>query len=210
MVANSRLLLEAVTLFEDSDDFLLAPRAFDFDFFVVHLHQRGVPGLDLIRLIRRRSAAGMVAISHGAGDVFVAALESGADMVLDQDVPAEHLRAAIGAVQRRLCQGTASVHGGWTLFEQRSVLQTPDATQIPLSDSDLAIMRCFASAEGGRVERRTLIEQLWGGGTEPMDNALHATMFRLRKRIEQAGQALVPIHTVSRVGYEFRAPLVRS
>jgi len=38
---------------------------------------------------------------------------------------------------------------------------------------------------------------------------LHATLYRLRKRIEQSGQSLVPVHAVARVGYEFRAPLVR-
>lgn len=205
--------VEVVTLFEDSDDFLLSPRAFDFDFYVVHLAQRGVGGLDLVRLIRRRSAAGMVAISQGESDAFVAALDSGADMVLVQAAPADHLRAAMAAVQRRLHQEVPEGQGLWTLLEQRSVLLTPDATQIPLSDSDLAIMRCFAAAKGGRVERRTLIEHLWGPSTESMDNALHATLYRLRKRIEQSGKSgrmAAPIHAVSRVGYEFRAPLMRS
>lgn len=207
MRAEPRLLVKVVTQFDDSDDFLLAPNAFDFNFFVVHLVQRGVRGIDLIRFIRRRSAAGMLALSNRAGDDFVAALDAGADMVLSQDAPVEHLSAAINAVQRRLRQAAPAA---WTLFEERAVLQAPDGTQIPLSDSDLAIMRCFAAADGGRVDRQVLMEQLWGSHAASMDNALHATLFRLRKRIEQAGQALVPVHAVSKVGYEFRAPLVRA
>lgn len=205
----TRSLADTVTQFEDSDDFLLAPSAFGFEFFVVQLDQRGVRGIDLIRLIRRRSTAGILALSNEANDEFVAALDSGADMVLNRAAPFDHLLAAIGAVRRRLYQGVASAEGRWKLFEERSVLQAPDGTQIPLSDSDLSIMRCFVAADGGRVDRRVLIEQLWGASTESMDNALHATLYRLRKRIEQAGQALVPVHAVSRVGYEFRAPLVR-
>ena len=66
--------------FDDSDDFLLSPQAFDFPFYVVRVEQQGVSGLDLIRLIRRRSSVGILAISNLEGDGFVAALEAGADM----------------------------------------------------------------------------------------------------------------------------------
>ncbi len=201
--------LPNVTQFQDSDDFLLAPNAFDFDFFVVQLAQRGVRGIDLIRLIRRRSTAGILALSHEAHDEFVAALDSGADMVIARDAPAEHLLAAIAAVQRRVRQGLASTQEVWKLQEDRAVLLAPDGTQIDLSASDLAIMQCFAAAAGGQVSREVLREQLWGSNAASMDNALHATLYRLRKRIEQAGQALVPVHAVAKVGYEFRAPLVR-
>ena len=207
-----RSLADAVTSFEDSDDFLLAPNAFDFDFYVVQLAQRGVRGIDLVRLIRRRSAAGIVALGGEADNDFVAALDSGADMVLRPDAPADHLVAAIAAVRRRLHAPSAGTPRPWTLLEAHAALQAPDGTQIPLSESDLAIVACFADAEGGQVERRVLMERLWGADAEhgSTENALHATVYRLRKRIEHAGQALVPVHAVARVGYEFRAPLVRA
>lgn len=201
-----------MTWFDDSDDFLLSPRAFDFPFYVVCLAQQGVPGLDLIRLIRRRCSVGLLAISNREEEGFVAALEAGADMVLRHDAPEDHLRAAIHAVVRRSGVGAQAVpQAPWRLLEKQAVLQAPDGTQIALGESDLAIMRCFARAEGCRVARSVLIESLWGGGGKgSMDNALHVTLYRLRKRIEQAGQALAPVHSVSKVGYEFRAPLVRA
>lgn len=198
-----------IAWFDDSDDFLLSPQAFDFPCYVVCLEQQGVPGLDLIRLIRRRSSVGVLAISNPRDEGFVAALDAGADMVLRQGVPGDHLRAAIQAVARRSGTTVQSVsQAPWRLLEADAVLQAPDGTRIALGESDLAVMRCFALAEGGRVARRALIESLWGDGKESMDNALHVTLYRLRKRIEQAGQALVPVHSVSKVGYEFRAPLV--
>lgn len=210
-----RSLAGRVTGFEDSDDFLLAPDAFDFDVYVVQLVQRGVRGVDLIRLIRRRSAAGIVALGDDAQGEFVPALESGADMVLPPDAPAAHLVAALAALRRRLQQQGVAEAGAsrpWLWLEARGALQAPDGTEIPLSDSDRVIVGCFADANGGKVERRMLMERLWGadaahGATE---NALHATVYRLRKRIEHAGQALVPVHAVARFGYEFRAPLVRA
>ncbi len=201
-----------VVRFEDSDDFLLADQAYDFAFYVVDLTQRGVRGIDLVRLIRRRSAAGIVALSHEDGE-FVPALESGADMVVRCDAPADHLAAAVAAVARRVHppQASARATRPWTLVASRNALVAPDGTEITLSESDAAILACFADAQGAKVERRVLIERLWGRDAPPAatENALHATVYRLRKRIEQAGQDFVPVHAVPRVGYEFRAPLVR-
>lgn len=207
-----RALAAEVVRFQDSDDFLLSANAYDFDFYVVELTQQGVRGIDLVRLIRRRSMAGIVAL--GDEEEFVQALEFGADMVLRADAPADHLVAGVAAVRRRLqptSTGTPVASRPWTLLEARGMLQAPDGTEIALSESDLAILRCFADAEGAKVERRTLIERLWGPDAAPAatENALHATLYRLRKRIEQAGQPFVPVHAVARVGYEFRAPLVR-
>jgi len=57
----------AVTTFLDSDDFLTSDGAFGFDFYLVDLMLPGVDGLDLIRLLRRRSEAGVVVVSGRPG-----------------------------------------------------------------------------------------------------------------------------------------------
>lgn len=206
----SGLASAALQCFDDSDDFLLAPEPYGFDFYVVQLAQRGVRGVDLVRLIRRRSAAGILALCNERQDELVAAYEAGADLVMSQQAPAEHLRAAMVAVQRRMqlqAKSAVVASEAWRLLADSATLQAPDGTRIPLSDSDLAIMLCFARADGGRVERRQLVECLWGEPSDAMDNALHATLYRLRKRIELASHALAPVRAVAKVGYEFRAPL---
>lgn len=202
---------DQVQWFGDSDDFLLAPDAFGFDFYVVHLAQQGVPGLDLVRLVRKRTGAGVLALDDGADGSFALALDSGADMVLPAGVPLDDLRAAVAAVHRRALAGTApSVASAWTLNEDSSILRAPDGVEIGLSASDLALLQCFVEAPDGKVGRAALVERLWGPQAGPMDNALHATVYRLRKRIEQSGHAFVPLHALAKVGYEFRAPLVRA
>ncbi|HEY0817207.1 MAG TPA: winged helix-turn-helix domain-containing protein [Rhizobacter sp.] len=200
-----------VQWFGDSDDFLLAPDAFGFDFYVLHLAQQGVSGLDLVRLVRKRTAAGVLALDDAAAGSVAPALDSGADMVLAADVPLDDIRAAIAAVHRR-AQATAapSAAAPWTLHEDRSTLRAPDGVEIGLSASDLALLQCFAEAPEGKVERAVLVERLWGPEAGSMDNALHATVYRLRKRIEQSGHAFVPLHALAKVGYEFRAPLVKA
>lgn len=203
-------LTAAVTRFDDSDDFLLHPGACDFHFFVVQLEQRGVCGLDLLRLIRRRSAAGVLALGAGVPGEWARALGAGADMLLPLDASDDDVCTAVAAVMRRCCQVPAQHLQPWTLCEQRAVLQAPDGTDIALSQTDLALLQCFAEASGGQVARAVLVRRLWGAEVGPMDNALHATVYRLRKRIEQAGQTMVPVHSVARVGYEFCAPLIRA
>jgi two-component system OmpR family response regulator len=198
-----------LALFEDSDDFLLSPDAFDHGFYVVDLKQRGVPGLDLVRLVRRRSAAGLLALSHAPHAGLAAAFDLGADVVLPATSPADHIAAAIAAVRRRTDQThSEDVGAHWRLQEDSNTLFTPDGTAIELSPSDLAMLRCFAAADGATVSRADMARGLWGPGAAVMDNALHAALYRLRRRIEQAGQPRSPIHAVSGVGYEFRARLL--
>ena len=38
-------------------------------------------------------------------------------------------------------------------------------------------------------------------------DAITSTIYRLRRRIERATPAVVPLQSISRVGYAFRAPL---
>lgn len=199
--------------FADSDDFLLSPAPYDFDLYVLELRQRGVGALDLIRLLRRRSGAAMLALSDAQGTGLVAALDAGADMVLPGDSAAEHLRAGIAALLRRTAPPLPAASGttapaAWRLHPAQAALLCPDGQRVKLSEADLALIRCFAEAPQGRVSRQALCERLWGDAGSERDNALHATLYRLRKRVEQAGAPLLPIRALARTGYEFRAPLI--
>ena len=85
----------------------------------------------------------------------------------------------------------------------------PDGATIRLSPSELTVLSMLVDANGTVVPRAALVERLWGTSAEAStDGALHAALYRLRKRVEKAGQALWPLHAVSGVGYEFRASLV--
>ena len=153
-----------VANFRDSDDFLMSNASFDFDFYLVDLMLPGVDGVDLIRLLRRRGDAGIVAVSGRLGsEVLDSVLTAGADMYL-----AKPLR-----------------------FEQ--IL--------------LAVLACFVDAQGAPVTRATLCERLGREQTTESDNWLHATIYRLRRRLEQATEELVPLQSQPRVGYVFHGKL---
>ncbi|QHI97223.1 hypothetical protein GT347_04055 [Xylophilus rhododendri] len=193
--------------FDDSDDFLLSAEPFEHRLYVVDLQQRGVPGADLVRLIRRRSQAGLVALSAAPHAQFVQVLESGADCMVDRLAPAAHVEAVIAALRRRL-EMAAAPSGPWKLKQEQARLQAPDGTEIMLSRSDVTLLSAFVQAEGGVVARADITRSLWGPEATDMDGALHAALYRLRKKVEQAGQTAWPAHAVAGVGYEFRAPLL--
>lgn len=198
----------AVTWFANSDDLLCAERPFDFDFYIVDLMLPGVDGLSVVRLLRRRTEAGVLVVSGKlAPDVFDQVIGAGADMHLAKPVTFEQIALAVGAVYRRSA-GQGQQQAAWRLDEPGRRLLAPDGAVIDLSPADAGVLACLLDADGQTVARDTLAARL-GLQLEDDPNLLHATIYRLRRRIERATPGPVPLRSKSRVGYQFGAPLVR-
>lgn len=196
-----------VQTFADSDDFLTAAGAWSFDFYVVDLGLPGVDGVDLVRLARRKSRAGVVVVSGRVGpDVFESVLRAGADMYLMKPVRLEQVALAIEAVQRRI-ESSRTHAAAWRLDRVSRQLIAPDGVRIDLSDNDIAVFECFLDAEGAPVTRAALCLRLGRDPGSEDDNLLAATIYRLRRRIERATPASVPLQAEPRVGYAFRGTL---
>jgi DNA-binding response OmpR family regulator len=191
-----------VSRFDDSNALLAAPEAFSFDFYLVDLMLPGVNGVELIKILRRRTDAGVVVVSGRLGpEVFREVITAGADMYLVKPVQFEQVALAIAAVQRRVAK-PAAADAVWKLDRANGELLVPDGTRIQLSEADRQL------AGGEPVTREALLNKL--GRETPdgeADDGLSATIYRLRRRIERATPTLVPLQSKSRVGYVFRAPL---
>jgi two-component system OmpR family response regulator len=196
-----------VTVFADSDDFLINAQAFGFEFYLVDLMLPGVDGVDLVRLLRRRTDAGIVVMSGRVGpDVFNSVMVAGADMYLAKPVRFDQVALAIGAVHRRV--GKATVQSlSWLLDRKRRALVTPGGVRIQLSETDLRVLECFVDAAGAPVTHTELRQRFDGDDASKTDNWLHATIYRLRRRIEQATSEIVPLQSQPRIGYIFRGEL---
>ena len=196
-----------VKVFADSGDLLASESPFGFDFYVVDLMLPTVDGDQLIRILRKRTDAGVLVVSGKLGrSVFEGVVDAGADMYLDKPVSMEQILLVTKALQRR-----AELRGmreqGWVVDLRASQLLAPDGAKVDLSDTDLTVLRCFLDADGGIVTRETLVQRLGRDDTNTLDNTLHATIYRLRRRIEKASSSLVPLQSEPRIGYVFRAPL---
>ena len=196
-----------VKVFGDSGDLLASESPFGFDFYVVDLMLPTVDGDQLIRILRKRTNAGVLVVSGKLGrSVFEGVVDAGADMYLDKPVSLEQILLVTKALQRR-----AELRGlreqGWVVDLRASQLIAPDGAKVDLSDTDLTVLRCFLDADGAIVTRETLVQRLGRDDASTLDNTLHATIYRLRRRIEKASSSLVPLQSEPRIGYVFRAPL---
>jgi two-component system, OmpR family, response regulator len=196
-----------VSVFKDSNDLLASVGGCSHDFYVLDLGLPGVDGVELIKILRKRSDAGVLVVSGRLGaDVFRDVVQAGADMYLVKPVQFEQVSLAISAVQRRAVRAP-SAQSAWKLDRASAELVAPDGARVPLSDTDLVVMDCLLQAQGETVTREQLRQRLGRGEMADGDDGLNAIIYRLRRRIERATPALVPLQSRSRVGYVFKAPL---
>lgn len=196
-----------VTLFDDSADLLACGDPYAFDFYVTDLMLPSVDGIDLIKVLRKRTSACVLVVSGRlAADTFKQSVKAGADMYLAKPVQFEQIEVAIEAVQRRV--GTLDPQQNtWRLDRRVGQLIAPDGAMVHLSERDQKLLDCFIEAQGEVVTRETLLQRL-GNAADPEDSGgLNGTIFRLRRRIERATPAAVPLVAKSGVGYVFRAPI---
>ena len=197
-----------VQAYSDSSDLLADMAPYRFDFYVLDLMLPGVDGAELIRILRKRTQAGVLIVSGRLGpEVFAEVINAGADMYLTKPVTFEQVELAIRAVHRRIMT-TAKTATAWKLDKRRSVLTAPDGQTVELSPTDLILMDCFLKAQGATVTREQIRELLEGTSAAESDNSLHATIYRLRRKIERVTPLAVPLQSQQKVGYQFRAPLI--
>ena len=197
-----------VDVFGDSNDLLTAVNAFDYDFYVLDLALPGIDGVELIKLLRRRTQKGVLVVSGRLGsDVFEQVLRAGADMYLTKPVRFEQVVIAMESVYRRIQppENAATVY--WVLDTWARKLVAPDGACVDLSETDLALLKCFAAAQGEVVTRDALKDSLARLPGHEAQDGLNATIFRLRRRIEKATPTALPLQTKSKVGYVFNAEL---
>lgn len=197
-----------VDVFDDSNDLLAHSDPYLYDFYIVDLMLPGIDGLDMIKVLRRRSDAGLLVVSGRLSpDVFKEVVQAGADMYLAKPVQFEQVAIAIEAVQRRAAK-SGQTNVPWKLDRRAGQLIAPDGARVDLSDTDIAVLECFVEAAGEVVSREALRTRLGRAAERDATDGLNATIYRLRRRIERATPAIVPLQSRSRVGYVFKSELL--
>jgi DNA-binding response OmpR family regulator len=196
-----------VTCFGDSNELLTHAEPYRFEFYLVDLMLPGIDGVDLIKVLRRRTDAGVVVVSgRVAPDVFEQVIGAGADMYLTKPLNLEQVALAIRSVHRRAAT-MAKPGTGWTLDRRARQLVTPEGARVDLSDGDLAVIECFVQAQGEVVTREALRQRLGHGPDHEGTDTINTTIHRLRRRIERCTPTIAPLQARSGVGYVFRAAL---
>ncbi len=172
----------------------------------------GLPGEDGLsiasRLRQARPELGIVMLTaRGLLQHRLEGLESGADAYLVKPVELQELKAVLGTVLRRI-RLAATPQPGWSLHTSTLTLVSPAGERTVLTSTEFALLQAMAHKAPEAVERRTLIEQVFGEdylGFDP--RRLEAALSRLRRKLQPDGDAESPIRSVRNIGYLFAAPI---
>ena len=166
-----------------------------------------LPGLDVLRAIRRESDAPVIVVSakDAEADV-VTALELGADDYLTKPYSVRELVARIRVATRRssaVPESEALRVGEATLDLGALRLRLPGIEHdLPKKESE--VVRLLMEDPGNVIGREEFLDQVWGftwvGDTRSLDQHIR----RLRRRLEDS-DAAPRIETVRGVGYRLVA-----
>lgn len=122
----------AVRGYADSNDLLTDPAGYDHGFYLLDLALPGVGGLDLIKLLHRRSRAGILVVSEPlSADRQDEVISGGADMYLSKPAQFEQILLTVKAVNRRVVS-TGAMLQAWRLDRRARDLVTPDGVRVAL------------------------------------------------------------------------------
>jgi two-component system, OmpR family, response regulator len=171
-------------------------------------------GLDLLREIRSHSDVPVIITTGHRPDEIdrIVGLELGADDYIVKPFSLRELLARVRAVLRRQEIGrTARAHDterggyrfdGWQLDRRGRKLFDPNATPVPLSKGEYALLLAFLEAPQRPLSREHLL-QATRVHEDIFDRSIDVQVLRLRRKLEIDPSAPRVIQTERGVGYVF-------
>jgi two-component system response regulator RegX3 len=199
-----------VTVAEDGPTALAEFDRAGADLVLLDLMLPGIPGTEVCREIRTRSAVPIIMLTAKDSEVdIVVGLELGADDYVTKPYSTRELLARIRAVSRRhsdpaeeddgvLAAGTVRMD-----IERHTVSVSGEVVNLPLKEFELLE---FLLRNAGRVlTRGQLIDRVWGSDYFGDTKTLDVHIKRIRSRIEATPSEPSMLVTVRGLGYRFEA-----
>jgi two-component system response regulator RegX3 len=173
------------------------------DVILLDLMLPGLPGLDVLRAIRRESSVPVVVVSakDHESDVVVA-LELGADDYVTKPYSVRELLARVRAATRRssAMAGPDTITVGSATLDRASFHLVLRDGEHDLPKKEFEVLELLMEQPGRVVPRDDFLDRIWGytwvGETRTLDQHIR----RLRRRLEADPEA-PRIETVRGVGY---------
>lgn len=196
----------AVTVAADGPSSLALARENPFDLILLDVMLPGMDGFAVGRRLRashNQTPILMLTARDTPKDI-VTGLDLGADDYLTKPFSFDVLFARVRALARRgpvSQQGSLQVANLTLEPSTREVRRSNRA--IHLTRTEFTILELLMRRAGHVLPRETIIERVWGPGSDIESNTLDAFVRLLRSKIEAPGEAKL-IHTIWGVGYSLR------
>jgi len=182
------------------------------DVVLLDLNLPGEDGLTLARYLREHHSVGIIMVT-GTADVVdrVVGLEVGADDYLAKPFDPRELRARVRSVMRRLAGGAkdaaparpaAIAVGSRRLDLAARRLTDRDGNEVPLTSMEFDLLKTFVESPNQVLSRDRLLNVTRNRDWEPFDRSIDIRVARLRRKIEDKGEAAL-IRTVRGAGYMY-------
>jgi DNA-binding response OmpR family regulator len=196
-----------VVLARDGREGFEIARYSPFDVIVLDVMLPGMDGLAVARKLRERgnqTPVLMLTARDAPADI-VNGLNSGADDYLTKpfslDILLARLRAVSrrGAIARPTCLQIADVR-----LDPASRQVTRGGEALSLTPREYKLIELLMRNPGRAISRETILESVWGFGSDVTENTLEVFVRLLRMKVDTRGPKL--IHTVRGFGYMMREP----
>jgi len=196
-----------VSAFSCAEEFIEDPRSNDPDLLLIDVNLPGESGLSLAARMRRlQPYIGIIILSGRAKPADRRdGYEMGADIYLTKPVDPEELKAAIGALRRRVTEPVRPI-ADFRIDLKGRQLHGP-AGKVALSGAELAVLVALARAPDRKLEAWQIAEVLGGNGAVASRNTVNVTIFRVNQKIMETGADHRCIRAIRNWGYQLSIPL---
>jgi DNA-binding response OmpR family regulator len=182
-------------------------RCSPFDVIILDVMLPGMDGVTVARQLREsrvQTPLLMLTARDASADV-VAGLDCGADDYLIKPFSIEVLLARVRAVSRRgsVARPVCLEIGGVKL-DPASRRVWRDGQVVALTPREYKLLELLMRNPGRAISRDTILESVWGFGSEVNENTLEVFMRQLRLKVDTREPKL--IHTVRGYGYRMEEP----
>ncbi|HJR76691.1 MAG TPA: response regulator transcription factor [Nitrospiraceae bacterium] len=197
----------AVDLCEDGAQGLDLALSGSYDVIVIDLMLPNLPGLEILRRIRKEKIHTPVLIltAQSKVDQKVKGLDAGADDYLTKPFAIDELLARVRVLLRR---GTAEAPG---VLQVDDLILNPatrevtrDGQRIDLTVKEYALLEYFMRHAGRVLTRPMISEHVWDQDFDTFTNVIDVYVNYLRNKIDR-GRSRKLIHTIRGSGYMLKA-----
>ncbi len=188
--AGLRRLGYAVDIASDGAEGIAYATSCSYDVVVLDLMLPKVPGLTVLKEIRKSNEDPEVLIlsSRGQTQDRIAGLQQGADDYLVKPFSFDELHARIQAlVRRRFKQKSPVITIGEVRIDTSLHIAYQGAVCFTLTPTEMSILEYLALNRGRVISSERLIDQIYDANSYASRNAIEAHISSLRKKIREQG-----------------------
>ncbi|MDC3252733.1 response regulator transcription factor [Crocinitomicaceae bacterium] len=185
----------------------LFKRSFDFDLIILDVMLPNVSGVDICRLIRRKSHVPILFLSaKGTTSDRIEGLKAGASDYLPKPFDLEELLLRVAVLLNmspKSEEEIVTIGNVQVNFRTFTVVDVTSKQETMLSKKEVALLQLFYSKQGDVISRTEILDKVWGKDQFPTTRTIDNFILHFRKIFEENPKEPTRFISVRGVGYKF-------